>query len=113
VAAMDLHAVDEHDHLTQRLLALRALDFRFATNHDSAGMIVALVGIRAHHEVIDIIRLYGATDADAIRVPIDEPDVLFPRKTIWRTAGSADDVIDTVLDLANQERNAGQPGPAE
>jgi hypothetical protein len=85
--------------ITQRLQALRALDFRFATNRDTTGMIVALVGVHVHHGVIDIITIYGEHDADATRIPDNEVDILLPRTTLWRTTGSANHVIDAVLGL--------------
>jgi hypothetical protein len=85
--------------ITQRLQALLALNFRFATNHGTDGTVVALIGVRAHHGVIDIVALYGEHDADATRIPGDEVDILFPRAVLWRTTGSASRVIDTVLAL--------------
>jgi hypothetical protein len=54
--------------ITQRLQALRALNFRFAANRDTTGMVVALIGVRVHHGVIDIIAIYGEHDADATRI---------------------------------------------
>jgi hypothetical protein len=94
-----LNPVEQRGCVDRGLLALRSLGFQFATNRDSGGVIVAVTGFRAHHGVIDIVQLYGEHDADAIRVPGDEPDVLFPRTTIWRTTGAAKDVIDNLLGL--------------
>jgi hypothetical protein len=85
--------------ITQRLQALRGLNFRFATNRDTTGMIVALIGVHVHHGVIDIIAIYGEHDADATRIPDTEANILFPRTTLWRTTGSANHVIDNLLDL--------------
>jgi hypothetical protein len=98
---MYLDPVEQQERIDRRLLALRCLGFQFATNRDSGGMIVALVGVRAHHGVIDIVQLYGEHDADATRIPDDEPNILFPRATIWRTTGSANDVIDNLLGLTD------------
>ena len=58
--------------------------------------------------MIDVVQLYGEHDADAIRVPADEPDVLFPRTTIWRITGTANDVIDDLLSLADPEPVVGR-----
>lgn len=85
--------------ITDGLQALIARDFHFAHPRDSQGGLIAVVGIRAHHGVIDIVQLYGENDADAARVPGDEPDVLFPRTVLWRTTGAADEVISAMLDL--------------
>jgi hypothetical protein len=85
--------------ITQRLQALRALNFRFATNRDTTGMIVALIGVHVHHGVIDIITIYGEHDADATRIPDTEMNILFPRTTLWRTTGSTNHVIDNLLGL--------------
>jgi hypothetical protein len=85
--------------VTQRLHILLALNFRFTTNLDPAGSLVALVGFRLHHGVIDILVLYGEHDADAMRVPDDEPNVLLPRTILWCATGPASQVIDEVLAL--------------
>jgi hypothetical protein len=42
--------------ITQRLQALRGLNFRFATNRDTTDMVVALIGVHVHHGVIDTVR---------------------------------------------------------
>jgi hypothetical protein len=96
---MGLHQVEQQDSLIHRLLVLRALDFHFVTNHDPKGLLVALVGVRTHRGVIDVIQLYGEHDADAIRIPGDEPDIMFPCTVLWRATGSAGQVIDNLLDL--------------
>jgi hypothetical protein len=96
-----VYSVEQQVHVAGRLIALRALGFQFSTTRDSGGVIVALTGVRAHHGVIDIVQLYGEHDADAIRIPGDEPEILFPRTTIWHTTGTAYDVIDDLLVLAD------------
>jgi hypothetical protein len=96
---VQLRSIDQRTPISNRINALYAAGFRFATNHDGAGTIVALIGVRACHGVIDVVQLYGEHDADAIRIPGDEPDVLFPRKVLWRTTGSSCEVIDMLLDL--------------
>lgn len=87
------------DEITEDLQALIARDFQFAHPRDSAGALIAVVGIRVHHGVIDIVQLYGEQDADAARVPGEEPDVLFPRTVLWRTSGTARDVVEATLAL--------------
>jgi hypothetical protein len=85
--------------MDQCLTALRALGFRFGTNRDVAGMIVALVAARTHHGVIDIVQIYGEQDADVTRISVHEPEILFPRAIFWHTSGSANHVIDALLSL--------------
>lgn len=100
---MYLDPVEQQENHTRRLLALRCLGFQFAAVRDAGGVIVALTGVRAHHGVIDIVQFYGEHDADAIRIPGDEPDILRARTTIWRSTGMANDVIDKILVLADPE----------
>jgi hypothetical protein len=85
--------------IAERLHALRAMGFRFATQQGKTGGIVALMGVRAHHGIVDIVQLYGENDADAVRVPADEPDILFPRTVLWRTSGAAGRVMDDLMGL--------------
>jgi hypothetical protein len=87
--------------INERLIAMRALGFRFGTNRDAAGMVVALVAARTHHGVIDIVQLYGEHDADATRISCHEPNILFPKAVFWRTTGSASQVIDELLVLSD------------
>jgi hypothetical protein len=91
------------DQITGRLQGLIKRGFRFAHPHDSQGALVAIVGIRVHDGVIDIVQLYSEDDADAARIPGDEPDVLFPRNVLWRSTGAALAVLDDVLALADPE----------
>jgi len=97
------YPVEQQEHVTRRLLALRCVGFQFAAVRDAGGVVVALTGVRAHHGVIDIVQLYGEHDADAIRIPGDEPDILRARTTIWRSTGTASDVIDKILVLADPD----------
>jgi hypothetical protein len=98
-----LHPVEQQECVDSRLLALRSLGFQFAEHRGPGDVVVALTGFRVHRGVIDVVQLYGEHDADAIRVPGDEPDVLFSRTTIWRTTGTTNDVIDKLLSLADPE----------
>ncbi|GAA2780737.1 hypothetical protein [Saccharopolyspora taberi] len=93
--------------VTDGLQALISRDFQFAHPRDSVGSLVAVVGLRVHHGVIDIVQLYGEDDADAARIPGDEPDVLFPQTVIWRTTGRAREVIKQVLALEDPVELAG------
>jgi hypothetical protein len=95
--------------ITEGLQALIARDFHFAHPRDSNGALIAVIGIRVHHGVIDIVQLHGEQDADAARVPGEEPDVLSPRTVLWRTSGSAQEVIQETLALQDP---VSEPGSA-
>ncbi|MDA3625855.1 hypothetical protein [Saccharopolyspora oryzae] len=95
--------------ITNGLRALVARDFQFAHPRDADGGLVAVVGIRVHRGVFDILQLFGETDADAARVPGDEADVLFPSKVLWRTTGPAHDVINELLALSDPAPDMGSP----
>lgn len=90
---------DDMQEITDGLQTLIARDFNFAHPRDANGSLIAVVGIRAHRGVIDIVQLYDEDDAVAARVPGDEPDVLSPRTVLWRTTGSAREVIQDTLML--------------
>lgn len=94
----------EHQDVDRRLLALRSLGFQFVAKGDAGGLIVALIGFRAHHGVIDIVQLHGEHDADATRFSGGEPRFRAPRHTIWRATGFANDVLDRLLALADPVR---------
>ncbi|GAA4835048.1 hypothetical protein [Saccharopolyspora rosea] len=96
--------------ITTGLQTLVARDFQFAHPRDAAGALVAVVGIRVHHGVFDIIQLFGENDADAARVPGDEVDVLCPSRVLWRTTGPARDVIQELLALRDPAPEVGVHG---
>jgi hypothetical protein len=87
------------DDLAEQLRALMALGFRFAHPRHPDGAIAAVVGVRAHDNVVDLVQLLGEHDADAARIPGDEPDILSPRHVLWRATGPAHSVLQQVLDL--------------
>lgn len=97
--------------ITDGLQSLVARDFQFTHPRDSAGDLVAVIGIRPHRGVIDILQLFSEDDADAVRVPGDEPDVLFPKNVLWRTTGPAQHVIAALLDLADPAAEIGTRAP--
>lgn len=101
---------DVMNEITDGLQALIAHDFSFAHPRDSSGSLIAVVGIRAHRGVIDIIQLYDERDAIAARLPGDEPDVLFPRRVIWRTNGTAHEVIGEMLAMGDPAPEQGTNG---
>jgi hypothetical protein len=82
-----------------RRLVLRG--FQFLHPRDSAGQLVAVIGVRAHHDVIDVARLYAEDDAVANRIPASETDILAPRRTLWQVSGRAADVLADLLALSD------------
>ena len=89
------------------LVALVGRGFRFAHHRDAAGDLLAIQGVRAHHNVIDVVVLRSENEAKAVRMPADEQDILAPATTLWRTTGRAQAVLARVLDLADE------PAPAD
>lgn len=80
---------------------LVARGFEFTYPHDRQGALLAALGIRVHHGVIDIVQLYGEQDSQAARVPDEEADVLFPRTVLWRTTGTDEEIVDAAVALAD------------
>lgn len=91
------------DGISARLKTMRALKFEFATDHDDDGGIVALVGVRLHHGVVDIFELYGEDEANATRLPDTELNLMLARTVLWHTRGSAYEVIDSLLALPDPD----------
>lgn len=81
-----------------QLRRLVARGFRFIDPRDDDGEVVAVVGVRAHDNVIDVVRLHGEDDAVASRMPGDA-NVLAPTTVFWRHAGPAGEVLDQLLAL--------------
>lgn len=100
--------VDEQTaEIEHRLRILRALAFHFARTRDDSGEVIALVGVRMHHDVIDIIQLYSECDADAIRIPstvLNGRPLGMPQ---WSASGAPAEVIDMVLSLPDPESYRG------
>ncbi|GAB2966082.1 hypothetical protein LWP59_22475 [Amycolatopsis acidiphila] len=92
-------STDETGSVETRLMDLIGRGYRFIHPRDSDGAIVAVVGVRPHGTVIDILRLDAENDATALRVPADEQDLLAPSKTLWHCRGAAGDVLDELLAL--------------
>lgn len=96
--------------ISSRLNAMRAKRFEFVADHDADGIVVALMGVRVHHSVIDIFQLYGEDDATATRLRGIERNIRLVRTILWHTRGSATSVIDDLLDLSDTDTvRTGQP----
>jgi hypothetical protein len=84
---------------TFQLRELIARGFQFLHPRDARGELAAVVGVRAHDAVIDVVRLHTPDDAVAMRMPADEVNVLAPSRFSWRTRGPATSVLEELLDL--------------
>ena len=82
----------------EQILELRARGFYFIDPRDEGGEVVAVVGVRAHDNVIDVVRLHSEEEAIASRVPNDE-DILKPSRVFWRQVGPAHEVLGEMLAL--------------
>ncbi|CRK58931.1 hypothetical protein [Alloactinosynnema sp. L-07] len=80
-----------------RRLVARGYDFLHP--RDAKGEIAAVVGVRAHNNVIDVIRLHAEDNAIASRLPSDAADVLNPSDVLWQRAGWATDVLRDLIAL--------------
>jgi hypothetical protein len=83
-----------------QLRALVNRGFRFVDPRDEQGDVVAVVGVRAHDDVIDVIEILGEDEVVATRMPPDQ-DVLAPRRVYWREQGPASVVLARLLLLAD------------
>lgn len=89
------------------LNSLIAGGYRFVHPCDAEGDIVAVVGVRAHDTVVDVVRIDGEDDATATRMPGDAEDVLEPSKALWQRTGHVGEVVAAVLALADEDYPAG------
>lgn len=83
------------------LADLTARGFEFSDTRDARGNVVVITGIRRHNRVKDVVQLFGEQDADALRVPSTESDIVFPRTVLWRVTGSPSTVLKSLLTLAD------------
>lgn len=82
-----------------RLRELVARGFQFVHPRDAAGHVVAVVGVRVHHNLADVVQLRAENDVLATRIPAGERDVLAPSTVLWQHSGEACRVLDAMLEL--------------
>lgn len=80
-----------------------AAGYRFVHPRDDGGNVVAVVGVRAHNTVVDVVRIDGEDDVTAVRMPGDEEDVLDPSNALWQQSGTVGEVVADVLTLADED----------
>jgi hypothetical protein len=103
-------ATGSPDGTEDRLRQLIDRGFKFIHPCDAAGEIIAIVGVRPHDDVIDVVHLRTEDDAEALRVPGDTEDVLAPDTHSWRSAGSTSRVLDDLLNLPDTAPAMETPG---
>jgi hypothetical protein len=77
--------------------------FQFMHPRADDGELVAIVGVRAHDRVVDVIEVRAETDVVATRMPADEEDYLAPTSVLWQSAGAASTVFTQLLTLPDWE----------
>jgi hypothetical protein len=92
-------AADPVTTVADQLRNLVARGFRFIHPRTGEGELVAVVGVRAHHQVVDVVEVRTETDVVATRMPADEENVLAPTDVLWQTTGPARTVLAELLTL--------------
>ncbi|MCI2418124.1 hypothetical protein MOQ72_11865 [Saccharopolyspora sp. K220] len=91
---------EAHPDSSIRLRQLMARGFRLMPPvRDTDGELMALIYVRPHGDIIDIVELRGEDDVRAARVSRKDGIRDDPSTAQWRTAGAACDVLDQVLAL--------------
>lgn len=85
--------------IDERLHRLMARGFQFMQATNAAGAPEAVVGVRVHDDVLDVVQLRAENDVVAARMPADEANVLDPAVVLWRSSGHAASVLDELLDV--------------
>jgi hypothetical protein len=92
-------ATDPVTTVVDQLRDLVTSGFQFLHPCRDDGELVAVVGIRAHDQVVDVIQVRTETDAVATRVPGDEVNLLKPASVVWQRTGPANTVLAELLEL--------------
>ncbi|MDT8910712.1 hypothetical protein [Amycolatopsis sp. PS_44_ISF1] len=88
------------------LQELIARGYQFVHPADERGEVLAVVGVRVHDDVVDVVRLNGEDDVVALRVPGTEENILDPETWLWRSEGAATEVLVEVLALPDESAAA-------
>ena len=81
--------------------------YQFVHPTNELGEVQAVVGVRVHDNVVDVVRLNAEDDVEAARLPGSEKDIFEPAATLWRSRGEAGQVIREVLALPERQPDAG------
>lgn len=91
----------EEQTLDTTLRGLIARGYRFIHPRDDSGDIVTIVGVRAHDDVVDVVRLDAEDDVTAMRMPADEENILEPATVLWSRSGAMQGVVADLLHLSD------------
>jgi hypothetical protein len=105
-------ATDPVTTVADQLRNLVARGFKFIHPRTGEGQLVAVVGVRAHHQVVDVVEVRTETDVVATRMPADEENVLAPTDVLWQTTGQASTVLAELLTLPDDPRHDVPTRPA-
>lgn len=86
----------------RRLRELCALGYQFVHPTDAEGAVRAVVGVRVHDTVIDVVKLHAEDDVITTRMPAGEADILAPSKVLWQCSGQVVRVLDELLALPDE-----------
>ncbi|KAA5824674.1 hypothetical protein ABT337_31760 [Saccharopolyspora hirsuta] len=88
------------DQSSIRLRKLVARGFRLMPPvRDADGELMALIYVRPHGDIVDVVELRGEDDVRAARVSQEQGLTANPATAEWHTAGAACEVLDQVLAL--------------
>lgn len=85
--------------IQERLRRLIARGFQFIHPTGPEGTLEAVVGVRVHNNVMDVVQLHAENDVSAARMAPDEANLLAPKAVFWRSAGNVATVLDELLAL--------------
>ncbi|WP_116204925.1 hypothetical protein [Amycolatopsis circi] len=85
--------------IEQGLQRLIDRGYQFVHPTNESGEVQAVVGVRVHDNVVDVVRLNAEDDVEATRLPGSEQNIFAPASTLWRSRGEASQVLGEVLAL--------------
>lgn len=85
-----------------RLVQLVERGFQFLHPTGADGEVQAVVGVRVHGQVIDLVQIHAEDDVTATRMPVGEQDIMEPRTVLWQTHGEVTGVLDAMLALPEE-----------
>ncbi|GAA4614759.1 hypothetical protein [Saccharopolyspora hordei] len=93
----------EEDPSSARLRQLVARGFRLMPPvRDADGELLALIYVRPHGDIVDVVELRGEDDVRAARVLQEQSPTTAEAKTEWHAVGRACEVLDQVLALPDR-----------
>lgn len=99
------------DKIQERLRRLVARGFQFIHPTGPEGTLEAVVGVRVHDNVIDVLQLHAENDVRAARMSPNEANVLAPKAAFWQSVGHVATVLDELRALPDRRgRRAGASG---